>query len=115
MENGIEFTCKAKMQTDRRREMTEMHLFDAEAREEEALCKIKVSVHDLTSVQNYVERRANNLPLPTICIKCKVVAVQWADDYCLKLEAHGRVEEMHEYRQVVCQLVKETGVEARHG
>lgn len=90
METGIEFTCKTKMETDRRREVTEMHLFDAEAREEEALCKIKVSVHDLTSVQDYLERRANNLPLPTICIGCKNAATPWAENYCLKLEAHAR-------------------------
>ena len=74
METIIEFTCKAKMQTNRRREMTEMHLFDAEAREEEALCNAEVSVHDLTSVQDCVKRRANNLLLPTICIGYKNAA-----------------------------------------
>ena len=67
METGIEFMCKAKMQTDRRREMTEMHLFDAEAREEEALCNAEVFIHDL-------KRRANNLLLPTICIEYKNAA-----------------------------------------
>ena len=34
----------------------EMHLMDAEAREEEALCGAKASVHDLTSVQGHTWR-----------------------------------------------------------
>ncbi len=56
MEIGIETTCKAKRQPYRRYEMNEMHLFDAEAREEEPLYKANVSVHDLTGVEDKLER-----------------------------------------------------------
>lgn len=95
--------------------METMHLMDADAREEAAFCKASASVHDLTSVQDYLERRANDLPLSTTCNKCKIVAVTWADDYCQNLEADGMAEEAHEYRRVVDQMARETGVEVRRG
>ena len=53
--------------------METMHLMDAEAKE--ALCRATVNVLDLTSVQDYLERRVNNLPVSTIYDRCKVVAV----------------------------------------
>lgn len=95
--------------------MDTMHLMDADAREEAAFRKASASIHDLTSVQDYLERRANDLPLSTICDRCKVVAVTWADDYCQKLEADGMAEEAHEHRHVVDQMARETGVEIKRG
>ena len=67
--------------------METMHLMDTEAEEEEALCKGRVSVHDLTGVDDYLVRRANSLPLSAICEPCKALAVQWAAYRLLKLEA----------------------------
>ena len=64
-----------------------MHLFDSDARDEEALCKAEVSIHDLNAVQDYLDRRRHGLSVPTVCEPCKVPAVRWAENHRLKLEA----------------------------
>ena len=51
---------------------------------------VEVSVHDLTSVQDYSKRRTNGLSLPTVCETCKPVAGQWAKNRSLKLETYAR-------------------------
>lgn len=56
MNTPTDTTIKLKMDINRRREVDEMHLMDAEA-EDEAFCKVDVSVHDLTGVQDYADRR----------------------------------------------------------
>ena len=53
--------------TERSCELIEMHLLDADAREEESLCGAEVSVLDLTTVQNYLECRRHISSLPTVC------------------------------------------------
>ena len=90
MNTPTDTTTKMKRDIDRSCEVDEMHLMDAEAEEEEAFCKAEVSVHDLISVQGYLERRTNGLSLPTICETCRVVAGQWAEDRRLGLEADAR-------------------------
>ena len=67
--------------------LAEMHLFDSDARDEEALCKAEVSIHDLNAVQDYLDRRRHGLSVPTVCEPCKVPAVRWAENHRLKLEA----------------------------
>ena len=47
---------------------------------------MKVSGHHLTGMDDYLERRANNLPLPAICEKCTAAAVPWAENRLLKFE-----------------------------
>ena len=82
-------TTRLNLATDRsgRREVNEMHLMDAAAGEEEAFCGSAVSVHALTSVQDYVERRVNDLPVSPVCYRCKTAAVTFAADVCLKSAA----------------------------
>ena len=60
--------------TDSHEEET-MHLFDAEAWEEEALCGAETSVNDRISLQYYVERRRYDLAVGTVCERCKPRAV----------------------------------------
>ena len=64
--------------TERSCELIEMHLLDADAREEESLCGAEVSVLDLTTVQNYLECRRHISSLPTVCNDCKVPAIHFA-------------------------------------
>ena len=86
-------TTRLNLTTDKRRhEVNEMHLMDAAAEEEEAFCGSAVSVHALTSVQDYLERRVNDLPVPPVCYGCKTVAVTFAADTCMKLAA--KVEDL---------------------
>ena len=82
-------TTKFSSTTDksRRREVNEMHLMDATAEEEAAFCGSAVSVHALTSVQDYLERRVDDLPVSPVCYRCKAAAVTFAADTCLKLAA----------------------------
>ena len=54
------------IQTDGRYELIEMHLMDANTREEDPLCKATVEAPDLISVQDHLERRMNDLPVPTV-------------------------------------------------
>ena len=58
----IDTTHKLKIQTNVRYEMEAVHLMDTEADEEDAFCKARVSGHDLTGVDDYLDRRGNNLP-----------------------------------------------------
>ena len=82
-------TTKFKLTTptSRRNDVIEMHLMDAWANEEKALCNTDVSAHALTGVQDYLERRMTDLPIPPICSGCKTLAVQWAESHLLDLEA----------------------------
>ena len=82
-------TTRLNLTTEKsgRREVNEMHLMDAAAEEEAAFCESAVSVHALTSVQDYLERRVNALPVSPVCYRCKTAAVTFAADTCLKLAA----------------------------
>ena len=64
-----------------------MHLFDAEAREEVALCGAETSADDWSSVQYYLKRRLNDFAVGTVCEPCKAPAVRRAERSCLNLEA----------------------------
>ena len=54
METIRDRDLQARPDTEGRCELIEMHLFDADAREEEALCGAEVSVLNLTTVQDYL-------------------------------------------------------------
>lgn len=64
-----------------------MHLSDADAREEQALCGADASPHDLTGVDEYLGRRMDSLPVGKVCVPCKVHAVRLAENRILELEA----------------------------
>ena len=88
--------------------MIEMHLFDADAMEEEALCEAEASVLDLTTVQDYLERRGHDLSLPTVCNHCKVSAIPFARMRRSALAAEGRTDEGETYRRLADTLSRET-------
>ena len=101
------------METERRFQLTgrktfEMHLFDADARGEEALCKTEVSVLYLTTVQDYLRRKGHDLSLPTVCNRCKVSAIPFARMRHSALEAEGMTDEAEIYRWLSDTLSGET-------
>ena len=63
-----------------------MHLVSADAAREEPLCKQEVSVHESIDLEERLERRMHDLPVPTVCDRCKALAVSWAANHCRKLE-----------------------------
>lgn len=67
--------------------MIEMHLFDSDARVETALCGAESSVHSRTSLQDYLERRRDDLPVPTTCELCKALAVSRIENRCRQIDA----------------------------
>ena len=78
-----------------------MHLVSVDAAREEPLCKREVSVHELIDLEECLERRMHDLPVPTVCERCKVLAVSWAANHCRKLEAdannfRAKVERLRE-------------------
>ena len=75
---------------DRREEDT-MHLFDADAKEEEALCGAEASVHDLITVQYCLRQLIDDVPVGNVCRICMACAARWAVEHCRKLEADATV------------------------
>ena len=95
--------------TDSREEET-MHLFDAGAREEEALCRAKTSADDRISLKYYGEQRRDNHAVGTVCQPCKDRAVAFARRLSREFMAEGRPDEAEEYRRLADILAKETSV-----
>ena len=93
--------------TDSHEEET-MHLFDAETREEEALCGAETSVDDRISLQYYLERRLDDLAVGTVCELCKPRTVAFAMRLHLELVAEGRTGEAQEFRGLADRLTRET-------
>ena len=83
--------------------MIEMHLFDAEAKEKEALCGAEVSLLDLTTVQDYLVSRGHNLSAPTVCNGCKVSAIPFAG-----MRHSVLADEAEPYHQLADTLLRET-------
>ncbi len=94
--------------TEGRCELIEMHLFDADARVEKALCGADASVHDLTTVQDYLQRRRHDLSLPTVCNRCKVSAISFARMRSAELADGGMTDEAETYRRLADTLSRET-------
>ena len=99
---------KRRPDTERSCELIEMHVFDADAKEEEALCGAEVSVLVLTTVQDYLERRMHNLSVPTVCNGCKVSAIPFARMCHSALAAEGMSDEAATYHQLADTLSRET-------
>ena len=93
--------------TDSQEEET-MHLFDAEARKEEALCGAETAAADRTNLKYYAEQRRHGLAVGTVCEPCKDRAVAFARRLCRELVAEGRTHEAQEYRWLADTLAKET-------
>ena len=62
-DDGLE----AMPEPNRRREVTEMHLFNENASEEESLCGTDVPDRDRRSVTGYLEDRLSELRVATTC------------------------------------------------
>ncbi len=75
-----------KRLTDPLQEET-MHLFDADAREEKALCGADVSAEDLMTVQYCLAQLIRGVPVGNVCRACIRFAACWAEEHCRKLEA----------------------------
>ena len=110
MKNRNDETMKVTLETNRRYEVREMHLFDTDASEEKALCGVDASADDRRGVGGYLESRLYGLWVGTICEGCKALAVPFAVNLTRDLEAEGRLDEAEEYRQLADTLLRETGV-----
>ena len=113
-------TLKMKPGTGRRHEavrteVLEMHLFDARAPEEKALCGEDSSSIERRSVDYYLEDRLRGQSVGTVCERCKALAVPLAEIIVRHLEAEDPVDEAEDYRDQVGRLARETGLDLGTG
>ena len=99
---------EAKPETDGRREVIEMHLFDDDAAEEKALCEADTSDDNRRSVKFYLEDRLHGPWVGAVCEGCKVRAMPFAVKLAQDLEDEGLLDEAEEYSQLAETLSKET-------
>ena len=95
-------------ETERNCELIAMHLFDADARKEMALCGADVSTFDLITVQDYLERRSHNSSLPTVCNSCRIPAIHFARMRHSALADEGTTDEAETFRHLADTLWRET-------
>ena len=93
----MEITRDRGTATEGRSELIELHLIDTNAREEKALCGADASVHDLTTVQHYLERREHDLSLPTVCNRCKASVIHFAKMCSAELADGGMTDKAKTY------------------
>ena len=90
----------------------EMHLFDENARLEEALCGARTS-HNVRSVKFYLEDRVHGASVGNVCQECKVLAVPLAkviiEAAVEEHEAEGRFDVAEDYHELGKTLARETG------
>ena len=99
----------AKLETNGRREMIVMHLFDEDARDGEALWGADTSLDDRRSVNGYLNDRLDGVSVGTVCERCKPLAVPFAVHRIRGLEAETLPDEAEEYCQLVSTLLREVG------
>ena len=78
MKNRNDETMKVTLETNRRYEVREMHLFDTDASEEKALCGVDASADDRRGVDGYLEDRLNGVWVGAVCEGCKALAAPFA-------------------------------------
>ena len=98
-----------------RSELFEMHLFDEDAREEEALCGRKTAGTERRSVMGYLEDRLFGNRVGTVCQDCKDRIASFAGKMIDELEANKCVEQADEYRLLAGTLARETGPDDNWG
>ena len=74
-------------------------------------CGAGVSVHDLISVDYYLEQRKDGLQVGTVCEGCRALVAPFAVKRSRDLKAVGRVDEAEEYRRLADRLARETASE----
>ena len=99
---------ETELETNRRREVIEMHLFDDVAAEEKALCEADTSHDTRRSAMCYLEDRLHGASgrrrLREVQGPGDTVRREGAQD----LEAEGLLDEAEEYRQLAETLLRET-------
>ena len=100
---------KVTPETDLRKEVIELHLFNNDAREEEALCGAKTSAHERIGVDYYLDQRKKGIPVGTVCEWCKALAVPFAESLIRDLDDDGRMDEAGNYRLLAHTLLREIG------
>ena len=108
-------TMKVTLETNRRYEVREMHLFDTDAREEKALCGVDTSADELRGVDGYLEDRLYGSSFGIVCERCKALAVPFAVNSIRDLDTEGLLDEAEEYRQLADTLLRETGLAPSSG
>ena len=88
-----------ELETNRRREVVEMHLFDDDAAEEEALCQVGASVDYIRSAMCYLEDRLHGARVGVVCQGCKERAIPFAVTLAKDLKFEGLMDEAEEYRR----------------
>ena len=91
----------------------EMHLFDENAREEEALCGVETSGEERRSVGFYLEDRVHGPSVRNVCQECKALAAPLAGEVIeAAIEEHedeGRFDLAEDYRELAETLARENG------
>lgn len=100
---------ETNLDTNRRREVFEMHLFDDDATEEKTLCEVDTSATYRRGVRGYLEDRLHRLWVGAVCEGCKAPTPQFAVSLAQDMEAEGLLDEAQEYRQLADTLSRETG------
>ena len=81
------FPTEITIQPDEHREGETMHLLDATAKKELALCVAEISVFNLTSVQYFLLQRMDGISVRNVCRTCMGFAACWDEGHYSKLEA----------------------------
>ncbi len=111
-------TLKATLENEGRyllttQEMFKMHLYDAEAAEDNAFCGEDSSPIDRMSVGYYLEERLYGPQDWTVCDRCKVLAMPLAEviieEMAEDLEDEGRLGDAEDCRELLNTLARETG------
>ena len=98
-----------KLESTKRYELDDMHLFDENAVEENALCGANSSANQRMGVFYYLDMRKDGFGVRTVCEGCKAKTLPFPANLPQYLEAEGLVAEAEEYRQLAQRLLKETG------
>ena len=97
----------------------EMHLFDENTREEEALCGVETLNEERRSVGFYLEDRVHAPSVGNVCQECKVLAAPLAGEVIKAAieehEAKGRFDVAEDYRELAETLARETGQNPQGG
>ena len=90
-------------------EWMEMHLYDADAPKERALCGEETSAVERRSVRGYLEDKRHGQWVGPVCVRCMARAVAFAYALIRELELDGEVDEAAAYRRLADTLRRETG------
>ena len=109
MKSDVYGRLETSPEIERRREIIEMHLFDDDSAEEEALCEVDASDDYIRSAICYLEDRLHGAGVGAVCQACKAWAVPFVVSLARDLEAEGLIAEAEEYRQLSETLLREFG------